>query len=95
MLSHDERMNLAMLVCRRMVARHGKGIVLAGICGSTATGTDTPWSDLDLLFVARDGSKLEAKQFTYRATAIRIIVTDQGELEKILTQSPFVWEYWI
>jgi hypothetical protein len=68
-MEHEERMQLAQDLCARMVDNHPGAIILGGVYGSTAQGTDTRWSDLEMLFVVRDGSKVEGKEFLYRRDA--------------------------
>jgi len=47
-------MQLAQDLCARMVATHPGDVTLGGVYGSTARGTDTRWSDLEMLFVVHD-----------------------------------------
>jgi hypothetical protein len=94
-MEHEERMQLAQNLCARMVARHPGAILLGGVYGSTAQGTDTQWSDLEMLFVVRDGSKVEGKEFLYRGTAIRYQVIEQRKLEELLTSPSLKWQFWM
>jgi kanamycin nucleotidyltransferase len=94
-MKHDERMNLAEFISTRMIAKYSSDIVLSGISGSTARGTDTPWSDLELLFVVRGGSKVEARHFLFRGTAVGRVAIEQGALEKQITSPDSGWEYWM
>lgn len=94
-MTHKERMALAAWLCRRVVARHAEDVVVCGVYGSTASATDTPWSDLELLFVVRNGFDLKPRQFLYRGTAVGLVVKEQAQLEKSLGESPFAWEYWM
>jgi len=88
-------MQLAQDLCARMVARHPSDIILGGVYGSTAQGTDTRWSDLEMLFVVRDGSKVEGKEFLYRSTAIGYQVIEQRKLEELLTNPSLKWPFWM
>jgi hypothetical protein len=88
-------MQLAQGLCARMVARHSDAILLGGVYGSTARGTDTRWSDLEMLFVVRDGSKAEGEEFLYRGTAIGYQVIEQGKLEELLTNPSLKWPFWM
>jgi kanamycin nucleotidyltransferase len=94
-MQHEERMQLAQGLCARMVARHSDAILLGGVYGSTARGTDTRWSDLEMLFVVRDGSKAEGEEFLYRGTAIGYQVIEQGKLEELLTNPSLKWPFWM
>ncbi|MBL7184006.1 MAG: hypothetical protein ISS50_06115 [Anaerolineae bacterium] len=94
-MEHEERIQLAQNLCARMVARHPGAIILGGVYGSTARGTDTQWSDLEMLFVVRDGSKVEGKEFLYRGTAIGYQVIEQRKLEELLTSPSLKWPFWM
>lgn len=88
-------MQLAQNLCTRMVAKYPEDIILGGVYGSTAQGTDTRWSDLEMLFVVRDGSKVEGKEFLYRGTAIGYQVIEQSKLEELLTSPSIKWPFWM
>jgi hypothetical protein len=94
-MEHEERIQLAQSLCARMVARHPGDIILGGVYGSTARGTDTRWSDLEMLFVVRNGSKVEGKEFLYHGTAIGYQVMEQGKLEELLTNPSLKWSFWM
>jgi kanamycin nucleotidyltransferase len=94
-MEHEERIQLAQSLCARMVARHPGAILLGGVYGSTARSTDTQWSDLEMLFVVRDGSKVEGKEFLYRGTAIGYQVIEQGKLEELLISPSLKWPFWM
>ena len=83
-MKHEERMQLARDLCARMVAIYTCDIILGGVYGSTARGTDTDWSDLELLFVVRDGSKIVENHFIYRDIAVGYQVIEQQKLEELL-----------
>ena len=46
--THDERLALAEEICGRLRAVHGEALVAVGVYGSTARGTDGPYSDLEM-----------------------------------------------
>jgi len=94
-MEHEERIQLAQNLCARMVARHPGAILLGGVYGSTARGTDTWWSDLEMLFVVRDGSKVEGKEFLYHGAAIGYQVIEQPKLEEWLTNPSLKWPFWM
>jgi hypothetical protein len=94
-MEHEERIQLAQNLCARMVDKHAGDIILGGVYGSTAQGTDTQWSDLEMLFVVRDGSKVEGKEFLYRGTAIGYQVIEQGKFEELLTNPSLKWPFWM
>ena len=80
-MDHQEREHLARGICARLVAGHPEEIVLGGFYGSTARGTDTPWSDLEMLFVVGDESGVEGKSFIYRGIAVGYQAIAQRRLE--------------
>lgn len=93
MLTREERLELARSLCERLGERYPDSVLVAGVYGSTARGTDTPWSDLELLVVAEDGG-LESRQLVYRGTAAALVVVRRDKLERALAE-PFAWEYWM
>lgn len=94
-MNHDERMHLARGICARVVAGHPGEVILGGVYGSTARGTDTPWSDLELLFVVRDGSEMEKRELIYRGTAVGYQVVAQHKLQKLLSLPSLEWPFWM
>jgi kanamycin nucleotidyltransferase len=70
-------------------------MVLAGVYGSTARGTDTPWSDLELLVIVLSESKLASKTFLYRGTAVSLNVLAEPELEAVLTGPSLTWPFYM
>lgn len=93
MLKPGDRLQLAQALCARMVAAHPGDIILGGVYGSTARGTDTPWSDLELTFVGRDGSGLAGQHLLYRDTAVGYEVYEQSKLEEALANPDLEWPF--
>ena len=94
-MKHDERMQLSRDLCAGMVSKRPGDIILGGVYGSTARGTDTDWSDLELLFVVRDGSKVAERHFIYRDIAVGYQVIERQKLEELLTNPSFEWPFWM
>ena len=94
-MKHEERAQLARDLCARMVARHDGDVIVGGVYGSTAQGTDTPWSDLEMVFVLRDGSRVERRDWIYRGIAVGYQVIEQQELSKLLTTPALEWPFWM
>jgi len=88
-------MRLATYISERTIDKHGSDIIISGVYGSTAQGVDTPWSDLEMLFVVRSGSTVEGAQFLYRGMVVALTVIEQDELEDLLITPDFGWEYWM
>ena len=84
-MDHKERMQLAQGLCDRVVEKYQDGIILGGLYGSTARGLDTRWSDLEMLFITRDGCTAQGQQFIYRGIAAGFMVMERGKLEELLS----------
>jgi kanamycin nucleotidyltransferase len=83
-MDHEERMTLAQTVCDRFVGQYTDDVIVGGVYGSAAKGSDTDWSDLEMLFVVKDGCKAQGKQFLYCGIAVSYGVLKRRQLEKIL-----------
>lgn len=84
-MRHEERWRLAEDLCTRMARTYPDDLIIGGVYGSTARGTDTEWSDLELQFVVRTGSRARGRHTTLRGIAVGYRVTEEGALEEILT----------
>ena len=91
-LSHEERHALAQTLCDRYADATG-AVLVGGVYGSTAHETDTPWSDLELLFVVRDGSPAQGFQGLYDGTALQATVYEKGELIRSLQHPTTAWPF--
>jgi predicted nucleotidyltransferase len=83
-----------------MVAEHRGEIILCDVYGSTARGTDTPWSDLEMTFIVRDGSKVQGRHFIYRDIAIGFRAMERRKLEELLSNPSLQtassrWPFWM
>ncbi len=90
-MDHHERYQLALDLTARMAAAHP--VILGGLYGSTARGTDTPWSDLELWFVVEDDCPAQGKHFVYRDISVGYQVYRERELLAILTQPDERWPF--
>ncbi len=88
-----DRRQLAQALCDRMVAQYGDQVLLGGLYGSSARGTDTPWSDLEMLFVVAEGNQAQGQHFLYRGTAVGYRVYRQGELEDLISRPGPKWPF--
>ena len=73
------RAQLAREIAQQMAARHGDAILLGGVFGSAARGDDTPFSDLDLLFVTREGAGLAGRSLLFKHVVVSVQVIAAGE----------------
>lgn len=94
-MDHAERSKLARALTARLVAEHGDAILLGGVYGSAARGDDTEWSDLDLLYVVRDGAPLRGRTFLFQGAPVVLNVIGRGELEGELRAPGPAWPYWM
>lgn len=93
-MTHDERMQLGHDLCERMVGRHGSELLIGGIYGSTARYTDTPWSDLEMLFILKGDGAVQEKHFIYQGLALGYHTLGSLRLEEILTHPSVEWPFW-
>lgn len=89
------RGRLARDLADHMASRHGDAILLGGVFGSAARGDDTPYSDLDMLFVVRDGAALEARSLLFKNVVVSMSVVVAGELEAELRGPGLGWPFWM
>jgi hypothetical protein len=95
-MKHEERMCLAEHISERIVDEHPSDTIISGVYGSTGQGTDTQWSDLEMLFIVRSGSTIQGAQFLYRGTVVWLVVIEQDALEHQLITPDFGgWRYWM
>jgi kanamycin nucleotidyltransferase len=86
-----DRLALARALCARLVAANGDGLLVGGVYGSVARGEDTPWSDLELLFVTRDGHAFPGRHLLYCGGAVGYEVLEEGALVAALERPTTGW----
>ena len=98
-MNHNERMHVAQALCDLVVGKYGGEVILGGLYGSTARGLDIETSDLEMLFIVRDGCKAKGQQLVFRGMPVFYSVTARGELEKTLVNPSldgvFNWPFWM
>jgi predicted nucleotidyltransferase len=84
-VTHDERLELARELTRRLLARHGEGALVAvGVHGSVARGDDGDGSDLDIAVVTA-GPQVEVPDrfLAYQGTVVDLAtITADAYLEE-------------
>jgi len=90
-MNHEGRIQLANRLSEMMLKKYGDEVLLGGIFGSTAKGTDTEHSDLEMFFVVRDGSKAENFDFAYKGMPITVAVEKVSQVEKSITEIELEW----
>jgi hypothetical protein len=93
MLNHNERKQLAQDLSSRIVAKYPGQIILAGLYGSTATSSDTPWSDLEMWFFVEDGCLAKSQHLIFRDTAVGYWVYQLREIEELVLQPSIKWPF--
>jgi kanamycin nucleotidyltransferase len=88
-----ERRQLALDLCQRFVDTYREQALVCGVYGSVAHGTDTPWSDLDLLFIVDDECPAQGRHLLYRGTAVGYRVYRLRKLLDILTRPSLRWPF--
>ena len=91
MMEHNERYQLALDLCARMVAKYP--VIIGGVYGSTARGTDTPTSDLEMWYVVEDGCEAQGQHLIFQDTAVGYRVYQERELIEILTNPDGRWPF--
>jgi predicted nucleotidyltransferase len=90
-MEHTERYQLALDLCARMAATYP--VIIGGVYGSTARGTDMEWSDLEMWFVVADGCGAQGQHFIFQKIAVGYRVYRESELIEILTNSDGRWPF--
>jgi hypothetical protein len=88
-LTHIQRLALANAITAAFASKHRT--VLAGLYGSTARNTDTPWSDLELLYIVESGDPAEDLNALYHGIAVGARVYTVTGMEKIITHPDGRW----
>jgi len=93
-MEHEEKIHLARSISTRVVAQQPGNVVVSGVYGSTARGTDTTWSDLEMLFIMQSASMIQSRLFLYRGMPVGLSVWEQSDLEYQLANPDFGgWGY--
>jgi len=90
-MNHEERVQTANELTEMMVKKYGDDVLLGGIFGSTARGTDTEYSDLEMLFIVRDNSKAKSFNFAYKGMPVTAVVQKVSEVEKDIAEIELEW----
>ena len=93
MMDPTDRYQLAQDLCRHMAEHYPQELLVGGVYGSTARGTDTSWSDLELWFVVQDGCPARGQHLIFQGTAAGYRVYERSALEAILTHPSERWPF--
>ena len=71
-MNHEERLEIAGRLCRRILDGYGESVLAVFIYGSTAKALDRPYSDLEMACVLKDGVVAATKHYVYRGLLLGI-----------------------
>lgn len=91
-MKHEERIGLARDLCTRLQDRYGDALLIAGVYGSTAAGTDTEWSDLELCFIIA-GTGDAGRHILVRGVPVGWHLIDRANLEHLLAHPSAHWPF--
>jgi len=90
-MEHGERVQLANKLTEMMIDKYGQEILLGGIYGSTAKNTDTEYSDLEMFFVVKNGSKARSFNFAYKGIPVGVFVEKVADIERHIKEVDIEW----
>lgn len=90
-MNHEERVDLARKLTELLLEKYGDEILLGGIYGSTAKGTDTEYSDLEMFFIVMDESDAKTFDFAYKRTPVHVEVKRLSKVEREITGVEIGW----
>lgn len=90
-MNHDERVELANRITQKFLAKYGEEVLLGGIYGSTAKGSDVEDSDLEVLMIVKNESKAKDVYFTYKKMPVSIVVQKIADVEKDIQKIEIDW----
>jgi len=92
-MNHEERVDLAGKIASLLLTKYGDEILLGGIYGSTAKGTDTEYSDLEMFFIVRDESEAKTFDFAFKGTPVHVEVKKLSRVEREITEVDIEWPF--
>ena len=90
-LNHMERVNLANKLSELLLKKCGDEILLGGIYGSTAHGTDTEYSDLEMFFIVKNECKAKDFSFAYESMPVNVCIRKLADVEKDINEIELDW----
>lgn len=90
-MNHEERVSLASKLSELLLEKYGNEILLGGIYGSTAKGTDTEYSDLEMFFVVKNESRARSFSFAYKSMPTNVCVQKLADVEKDINEIDLDW----
>ncbi|MGD8506658.1 MAG: hypothetical protein PVF15_08355 [Candidatus Bathyarchaeota archaeon] len=90
-MNHEERVDLANKLTERLLEKYGNDVLLGGFYGSTAEGTDTEYSDLEMFFIVSDECKAKSFSFAYERMPVNVCVRKLAAVEKDINEIEIDW----
>lgn len=90
-MNHEQRSQLANRLTEMFLKKYGNEVLLSGIYGSTAKGTDTEYSDLEMLFIVKNESRAKNFSFAYESMPISVEVQKMTDVEKDISKIELDW----
>lgn len=90
-MNHEQRIQLANRITEIFLKKYGNEVLLGGICGSTARGTDTEYSDLEMFFIVKNESKAKSFSFAYESMPTSVEVQKMAEVERDINKIELEW----
>jgi len=91
MMDHRRRVQLADEITGMLLRKYRSEILLGGMYGSTARGTDTEYSDLEMMFIVENGTKARSVNFTFEGIPVEVNVKRFSEIEEDIRDIELDW----
>ena len=88
-MKHDERMELAQFLTKRLIEAYGKDILFIGVYGSVARNEDKEFSDLELIVITK--KRIPARLFVYKDIVVLIQSVTYEDVAKSLSNPDDPW----
>lgn len=90
-MDHEERIQIAEHLTKKVLQRYKKHILVGGLCGSTARGEDHDYSDIEILFITQNNANLKSREFLLGDINIALAFERLQDVEKRLKRVDFYW----
>jgi len=91
-LTHEERYNLALEISRKVSREIDENLICFSLYGSASRGTDTHWSDLEMLVITRE--EVPRKSFLKGTVLITVNSITEAKLRLILEEPDLQWPFY-
>jgi len=85
-LNREGRVNLANKLTDLLLRKFGDNILLGRIYGSTAKNVGTEYSDLELFFIVKNGSRAQSFSFAYEGMPVGVTVQKLVDVERDINE---------